>query len=183
MNSCARMGVVGVSALVGLLSPGCYESAYRRTDVGKIEIKTIPAATVLVTKGENQYFEKPGRMFMRLFRYIEDNQVSMTVPVEAEMEPGVMKFYVGTKDAKKTLKDTGKVKVVTGEERKVVSIGAMGDYTQANVAKAEAKLRSWFGEHPDYKPVGDAYAVFWDSPFTPGPLRRFEVHIETTQGE
>jgi len=172
------MRIVGLIGCVGSLTCGCYESAYQKTDVGAIEVKTIPAATLLVTKSEQQYFERPGRMFMRLFRYIENNQVSMTVPVEAEMKPGAMKFYVGTKDAKKPLKDVDKVRVVTARKRTVVSIGGMGQYTQANIGKAEKKLLSWLQAHPEHRRAGDPYAVFWDSPFTPGPLRRFEVHAE-----
>ena len=37
-------------------------------------------------------------LFRKLFRYISTNDVSMTTPVEADIKPGKMRFFVGKKD-------------------------------------------------------------------------------------
>lgn len=165
---------LGVFALAG---SGCVESAYPKTDVGKIEMKEIPKSTVLVSAVDGSYFDRANPLFRRLFNYIKKNEVAMTVPVEAEMEPGTMKFYVGSQGRSTDLRDTSTVKVVTAAERTVVSLGCMGEYDREDFDKAVAKLQAWLKKHPEHASMGKPYAVFWDSPFTPGPLRRFEVHV------
>ena len=67
-----------------------YENIYDKTPVGVIEIKTLPAAVSLETQTTGDYFSSDNALFMRLFRYIDRNDLSMTVPVEAETSPGTM---------------------------------------------------------------------------------------------
>lgn len=158
-------------------SLNAYEKAFNATPVGQIEIKTIPESVQLVTYSSGDYFKKANQLFMRLFNYIDTNKVSMTVPVEADLDESGMKFYVGIADQLKELKSTKDVEVIVVPERMVLSIGGRGSYTKKNVEKMKKKLEAWLDQQTDYKAVGSPYAVFWSGPFTPGFLKRLEVHI------
>ena len=153
------------------------EEAFKRTSAGKIEIKTIPASMVMVSESEGNYFGTRNYLFRRLFNYISENNVAMTAPVEARIENAQMKFYVGTKDKLKELKDRGSVKVVTIPQRTVVSIGIRGTYTESNFEKAKTQLEQWLRDNTGYQQAGAAYAVYWDGPFMPWFLKRSEVQI------
>jgi DNA gyrase inhibitor GyrI len=157
-----------------------YEAAYPKTPNGTIEIKTIPAAKLLVTEAPGGYFDRNNDMFMRLFRYISANDVSMTVPVEAQIEKAEMKFYVGRDDSAKNLTEQAAVKVVNVPERTVVSIGIRGSYTKVTFEKNRDRLVAWLRENTRYRAAGDAYAVYWDAPFVPWFLKHSEVHIPVT---
>ena len=153
------------------------EEAFKKTSAGKIEIKTIPASMVMVSESEGNYFGTRNYLFRRLFNYISENNVAMTTPVEARIENAQMKFYVGTKDKLKELKDQGSVKVVTIPQRTVVSIGIRGTYTESNFEKAKTQLEQWLRDNTGYQQAGAAYAVYWDGPFMPWFLKRSEVQI------
>jgi len=153
------------------------EQAFKKTPAGEIEIKNIPESTVLVAESGGNYYGGRNTLFRRLFNYINENNVAMTVPVEARVENAQMKFYVGTQDKIKALKDQGSVQVVTVPQRTVVSIGIRGAYTESNFVKAKATLEQWLKDNTEYRQAGDAYAVFWDAPFMPFFLKRSEVHI------
>ena len=157
------------------------ESAFNKTSAGKIEIKTIPESKVLMSEMKGNYFNTKNILFRALFNYIQDNQVSMTVPVEAEIDSSTMKFYLGTKDKIKDLPDKRNVRVVTVPGRTVVSMGIRGAYTKSNFDKALKKLETWLTENKQYMETGDAYGVFWDGPFMPWFLKRSEVHIPVTK--
>lgn len=153
------------------------EEAFKKTSAGKIEIKIIPASMVMVSESEGNYFGTRNYLFRRLFNYISENKVAMTTPVEARIDNAQMKFYVGTKDKLKELKDRGSVKVVTIPQRTVVSIGIRGAYTESNFERAKTQLEQWLKDNKEYRQAGDAYAVYWDAPFMPWFLKRSEVHI------
>ena len=156
------------------------ESAFNKTGAGKIEVKTIPESKVLISGIKGNYFNTKNSLFRNLFNYIQDNQVSMTVPVEAEIDSSKMKFYLGDKDKAKDLPERANVYVETVPGRTVVSIGIRGAYTESNFDKAFTKLESWFKENTQYVQAGNAYGVFWDAPFIPWFLKRSEVHIPIT---
>ena len=75
-----------------------YEESYSRTAVGTVEIKNLPASTVMSATAPGDAFNDRGTTFMKLFRYISANQVAMTVPVEADAKSNRMRFFVGGKD-------------------------------------------------------------------------------------
>lgn len=154
-----------------------YEKAFVETKAGKIETKTIPERTLLVAQRTESYFEENNALFGSLFRYIKDNDVSMTVPVKAEINPGKMYFYVGSKDVLKELKDTEAVKVVTEPERLVMSIGVRGGYSERNFQEAREKLFNHLAGSDRWKKAGNAYAIFWHAPYVPAFMKRFEVHV------
>jgi effector-binding domain-containing protein len=165
-----------VAVAVPLSSLG-YEKAFVATRTGTVETKTIPARTLLVAQRNEGYFEKNNELFGSLFRYIKDNDVSMTVPVKARMDPGKMYFYVGRKDALKELEDTKAVKVVTEPEQLVMSIGVRGGYSEKNLQSAREKLLKNLNASGDWKMSGDDYVIFWNAPYVPAFMKRFEVHV------
>lgn len=164
-----------------LMSQGCQllsaEEAYGMTPVGDSEIKSIPASKILETQSEGDYFDKDNNLFMRLFNYIKSNDVAMTVPVEARMKKAKMTFYVGAKDIKKELTDQGQVKVMDAPKRMVASFGVRGGYTEENFLSAKKKLKKWLDKNDRYTGAGETYAVYWNGPFIPSFMKRFEVHI------
>ena len=171
--------VMGVG-LVAIFATGCdgnYESMYEKTKVDQIEIKDLPQRTALQSKSKGAYFDADNDMFMKLFRYIQSNEIKMTVPVEAEMEPGSMRFFAGQDAADKKLASEKEVEVVTLPARQVASIGVSGGYTRANFEKARAKLDEWLGKNNEWKADGEPYAVYWNSPFVPNMLKHSEVHV------
>ena len=174
MNTMFMLCAVAVAFPIGVLG---YEKAFTETDAGIIETKTIPERTLIVAQRNESYFEANNALFGKLFRYIKDNDVSMTVPVKAHMNPGQMFFYVGSKDLLKDLKDTGDVKVVTEPEQLVMSIGVRGGYSENNFQEAREKLFSQLDASRRWKKSGNDYAVFWHAPYVPAFMKRFEVHV------
>jgi DNA gyrase inhibitor GyrI len=167
--------------VAGLFSQGCQifstEEAYARTPVDSVQFKTLPPSKILLTEGEGPYFDKADNLFMRLFNYIKDHDVAMTIPVEARMEKASMTFYVEGEDALRVLKDRGNVKVLNVPGRDVVSLGVRGSYTEKNFKEAKDQLVNWLSRQDRYESIGEPYAVFWNGPFMPGFMKRFEVHI------
>ncbi|VGO19804.1 heme-binding protein [Pontiella sulfatireligans] len=154
-----------------------YEKAFTATAPGTTEIKSIPERTLIVAERGENYFEGNNALFGKLFRYIKDNDVSMTVPVKADINPGKMYFYVGTKDLAKNLKKTGSVEVITEPRRTVLSAGVRGGYSENNFEEAREKLFDCLAVSKEWKKSGDAYAIFWNGPYVPDFMKTFEVHV------
>ena len=154
-----------------------YEKAFEATDPGEIEIKTIPERTLIVARRGENYFEENNALFGQLFRYIQDHNVSMTVPVKADIEPGKMYFYIGTEDLKKDLGNSGSVEVVTEPALQVMSLGVRGGYSQKNFEKARDKLLDQLALSKSWKMDGAVYAIFWNGPYVPFFMKKFEVHV------
>jgi hypothetical protein len=155
-----------------------YESAFAPTEPGAFEVKTLPAARVLATGTSGTYFSNADGLFMRLFRYIDREEIPMTVPVEAVMEPAKMRFFLGKTPAlRDDLAPAGEVFIEALEERVVASAGARGGYTAANFERVKKELEAWVAGRPDLAVAGEATAIFWNGPFVPGFLKRFEVHL------
>ena len=93
-------------------------------------MKTLPAAVSLETQTTGDYFSSDNALFMRLVRYIDRNDLSMTVPVEAEASPGTMRFFVGSSHVDSMPTDQESVNVRILPERSVVSVGLRGQYTK-----------------------------------------------------
>lgn len=166
------LGVAGISA------PAMAElQAFPPTAPGVTEVKTLPAGVLLRTTGQGNYFERSNGLFMPLFRYIERHNIAMTVPVEARIDDAAMYFWVAESEVGKVAGDQGAVAVERRPARLVASLGVRGSYSQSNFAAAREKLLAWLATRPDLASVGEPYGVFWNGPFTPGFMRRFEVHI------
>ena len=159
------------------LISSAYKKAYPQSEIGAFEIKTLPKALLIASKGDRHYFEKNNGLFKPLFDYIKTHGIAMTTPVEAEIDPGVMYFYIGNDVAVESLKETDKVELYYQPERIVASHGVRGRYSEKNFKQAAEILRIWISKNRNYEQSGNARGVFWNSPFMPGFLKRFEVHI------
>lgn len=164
------------TALVATLDAAAYEQAFSKTPVDVIEVRTLPASRLLATEANGEYFEHSDGLFKRLFKYISDNNIPMTVPVEGQLDRAEMRFYLGG-DVSPALDDTDSVRVVSVASRRVVSIGGKGSYAESNVRRLRERLQSWLEAQNEWRAAGDTYAVFWNGPFTPWFMKRFEVHI------
>ena len=160
-----------------------YESAFEKTPVGTIEVKTLPAARLLAAHSEGNYFQENNGLFRPLFRYIQDNDIAMTIPVEAEIDPGIMYFYLGEDYKETELEDTDRVQIITLPERTVLSIGVRGSYSSKNFDEAKAELLTWLSEQDEWIASGTARAIYWNGLFTFGFLKRAEVHIPVVAAE
>ena len=160
------------------LTSHAYETMYERTPVGEIEVKEIPRRIALEATTSGDYFGGNNNLFRTLFRYISSNDVAMTVPVEAEMQPGKMRFFVGRRDAVKKLASRDGVKVLKMERLTVVSIGVRGSYSKERFKRYEKKLKAWISENSEYEAVSEPYGVYWNSPIVPGIFKRSEIHLE-----
>jgi effector-binding domain-containing protein len=153
-----------------------YDSVYPRAELDNIEIHKLPPARVLEAKTEGTYFNNSNGLFSKLFNYIKDNEIAMTIPVEGGFQPSSMRFYLGN-DAPRELEDTHKVSVVDLPERQVLRIGSKGAYSETNIMEALMKLESWLENQSQWLAHGAPYGVFWNGPITPWFLKRFEIHI------
>lgn len=153
------------------------EQAFPKTAVGIAEIKTLPAAHLIASQSDRPYFSNGNGLFRPLFRYISSRDIAMTTPVEAEIEPGVMYFYIGEGAIEKAQKGTDEVTIHEVPARTVASIGKRGGYSEGNFRDAEAELRLWIADQDGYTITGEARGVFWNGPFIPGMFKRYEVHI------
>lgn len=162
-------------ALMGASVPGmAAEEAFPKTPVNEIHLRELPAGRWLSASVEGEYFDESGNLFRRLFDYINERDISMTVPVEGGIDRAEMRFYAG--EGAEALEHSDTVRVVEVPARRVVSIGGKGAYTEENVNAALARLEQWLGQH-GWAEAGAPYAVYWNGPFTPWFLKRFEVHI------
>ncbi len=153
-----------------------YERAYEKTPVGSIEVRELPAGRWITTETEGRYFERSDGLFMRLFDYIKAHDISMTVPVRGGLTQAEMRFYLG-EDAASAPAETDVIRVVDEPARWVASVGARGAYTENNLNDAKQELVAWLDRKTEWRADGEPYAVFWNGPFTPWFIKRFEVHV------
>ena len=154
-----------------------YETMFEQTPVGEIKLIELPERIALEAKSSGPYFQSDNGLFRKLFRYISNNDVAMTTPVEADVNPGKMRFFVGAKDQGKDITSTQDVEVRKIAPKKVVAIGVRGSYSMKKFMDNKQKLTQWLEKEKKYEVAGDAYAVYWDGPFVLGFFKRSEVHI------
>ena len=160
-----------------VLSLSAYETMFDKTPVGEIKIIDLPERIALEAKSSGSYFQSDNGLFRKLFRYISQNDVAMTTPVEADINPGKMRFFVGLKDRSKNISSTNEVEVRKIAPLKVVAIGVRGSYSVKRFMENKQKLLNWLAKEKKYEIAGDAYAVYWDGPFVLGFFKRSEVHV------
>ncbi len=150
---------------------------FDKTPVGEIKIIDLPERIALEAKSSGSYFQSDNGLFRKLFRYISQNDVAMTTPVEADINPGKMRFFVGLKDRTKDISSTSDVEVRKIAPLKVVAIGVRGSYSVKRFMENKLKLLNWLAKEKKYEIAGEAYAVYWDGPFVLGFFKRSEVHL------
>ena len=166
-----------MSSILPTLARGTDE-AYPRTSPGVCEVKSLPAARLMLTESAEGYFSKNNQMFGKLFSYIRTNDLPMTAPVEARMQPGVMVFYMDSASAvRPDLRPNAEVKLQDVPARLVAAIGIRGSYSEENYTEALATLKDWLQKQKDFEANGEPYAVYWNSPFVPFFFKQSEVHI------
>lgn len=170
--------LAGVLTLTALTRPSMASEAFSKTDPGTIEIKELPAGRLLEAESGGDYFDDSNQLFRPLFNYIQRNGISMTTPVEAQMEPGKMFFWVADDQKDRAEQSTESVTVVDVPKRKVLSIGARGEYSESNFEKAKTLLVEWLEANDAVTPISEPYAVYWNGPITPWFLKTFEVHVQ-----
>jgi len=154
-----------------------FEAMHEKTPVGEIKVLQLPSRTALEANADQSYFSENNGLFRTLFRYISKHDLSMTTPVEAEIEPGKMRFFVGGKDANKSRPTTDSVTVIKLEPMQVLAIGIRGSYDEENFRENRDRLLRWIDEQTTYEPAGAPYAVYWDGPYIPWFLKRSEIHL------
>ena len=154
-----------------------YETMFEQTPVGEIKIIELPERVALEAKSSGPYFQSDNGLFRKLFRYISNNDVAMTTPVETDINPGKMRFFVGAKDQVKDITSTEDVEVRKIAPQKVVAIGVRGSYSMKKFMENKQKLTQWLEKEKKYEVAGEAYAVYWDGPFILGFFKHSEVHI------
>jgi hypothetical protein len=151
--------------------------AFPPTPPGTTELKTLPAGVLLKSAGSGSYFDTADNLFSPLFRYISKHDIAMTTPVEARIDSAAMFFWVAASERSKVAGNAAGVEVVEVPERRVASHGERGGYGRTNFEKARDKLLAWVATQPAIEPAGEPYAVYWNAPFVPAFLKRFEVHV------
>jgi hypothetical protein len=152
------------------------DAVFPATEAGRVELKTVPAGVLLKAAGKGDYFEQDTSLFLRLFRFISDRDVSMTTPVVAQVDDAALFFWVAGPDREKASRPPEGVVVVNQPAREVASAGAKGSYSRENYLKTRKVLQAWLAQQAEFEPVGEPYAVFWNGPFTPWFAKRYEVH-------
>jgi effector-binding domain-containing protein len=153
------------------------ENAFSPTEPGITEVKTLPAGVLLKATGQGSYFEESNRLFRPLFRYISSRDIAMTTPVETTIANAAMFFWVASSEVAKVNGDADGVEVIRVAERSVASRGARGSYSQSNFEQTRDELLAWLQTQPEIVAAGEAYAVYWNGPFTPWFIKRYEVHV------
>jgi len=153
------------------------EQAFPPSPIGVPELKILPAGVLLKAAGAGNYFDGANGLFRPLFRYISQHDISMTTPVEAQIDSAAMFFWVAESQRAKVAGNHPGIEVLEFPERHVASLGARGSYTAGNFAKTRDTLLAWLAKRTDVTPAGPAYAVYWNGPFTLGFLKRYEVHV------
>jgi hypothetical protein len=153
-----------------------YESIYQPSPPGTLELKQLPAVTALCAQVQSDYFPEANQLFRRLFDFIRARDIPMSVPVEADMNPGTMRFFLGTGFKGGPVSSSPNVQVVSLPARTVLSVGLRGSYTPATFRKGKKAIENGQKDFPQWHLVGTPYAVYWNGPFLPGFLKRSEVH-------
>ena len=153
------------------------QQAFPPTESGVCELKTLPAGMLLKSEGRGNYFNEANGLFRPLFNYISSHSIAMTTPVEAQVENAAMYFWVAESERSKVTGNAGGVTVITSPARLVASIGGQGSYSREHFEEARDTLLQWIAARKDLEAVGPGYAVYWNGPFTPWFLKRYEVHI------
>ena len=172
-----RISLLFFLCLSSVLSLSAYETMFDKTPVGEIKIIDLPERIALEAKSSGSYFQSDNGLFRKLFRYISQNDVAMTTPVEADINPGKMRFFVGLKDRTKDISSTSDVEVRKIAPLKVVAIGVRGSYSVKRFMENKQKLLNWLAKENKYEIAGKAYSVYWDGPFVLGFFKRSEVHL------
>ncbi len=173
--------------LVGVARAAGEETApYEVVDSdGKFEIRDYPALTVASTISEAGDKAEADRRFMKLFRYISggnegEKKISMTTPVfmKNSGDQGKMSFVlpaeVAEAGAPKPTADDVIVEKTPPQRFAVYRFS--GTRSARREDEALKEISAWIKER-GLKPAGEPTYAYYNSPWTPGFMRRNEVLI------
>ena len=160
------------------------------TPVGVVEVKDYPTYRAAIVDDEALADARTSTMFMELFRHIQENDISMTAPVEmgygddpsgaAPGEPAMqtMAFLYRMPDLGSVGED-GAVRVRDLDARTYASVGVRGDYTDVNFVEGLELLEAWLESSSDaWTAIGPPRYLGYNGPLVPTFLRYGEVQIE-----
>ena len=173
------MNVIKLSLLLMAVSTlsHAYQKAFEPTAANTIEIKEIDEKYLLIAQQDKNYFKSNNALFRNLFRFISEYDIPMTTPVKAEINPGKMGFYISEADYIRSLDKQSKIKPTREAAYTVISIGKRGKYSENGFKDALTELKSYLKNEIKWEASGPAYAIFWNGPYVPNFIKRFEVHI------
>jgi hypothetical protein len=157
--------------------------------VATVILKEYPAHRLARTRGGA---DGDGRMFMKLFRHIERNDIAMTAPVTMDWStaaqggggtPETMAFLYAKPDLGTAGPDPEDPAVVVEDipAITVASVGLRGDYGAATFRKGRDQVEQWLREHPEWTAVGPPRMLAYNSPFVPWFLKFAEVQLPVTR--
>ncbi len=154
------------------------------TPIGDVRVQDYPvyrAATV-----EQADLEGDGMrpMFMELFNHIKRNEIAMTAPVEMEYTPregqapamASMAFLYRSPTLGAAGED-GEVRVEDLPAASFASVGMRGAYKTSRYERGLAMLDEWAGSQDEWRVVGPARYLGYNSPFVLPFMRYGEVQV------
>ena len=150
--------------------------------LNKVILKQYPAyrsAKLESSKGQ-------GLSFMKLFGHIKSNNISMTAPVEMQIDKATGKrqsmafLYANRSIGETGLKNSG-VAVADEVAQDYVSIGLSGRESSELIKQAIEQIDTWLSENPSYSSKGEARLLGYNSPMIPASKRFWEVQIPVTK--
>lgn len=169
-----------VASAIGILASAdasALEAMYERTEVGRVEVKDIPALCAITAEGSGTTFDNIGEPFKVLYRYLRKNKYAMTTPIEADTAQNRMRYFKPTSVPREKLATGIDVTIADMPARTVVSVGLKGSYSLALYTRGVQQLEAWLASSDAWEAAGPPYNVFWDPIWVPGFLKRSEVHI------
>jgi len=152
---------------------------------GAFSVRDYPRLLVAETVAQGLRESALSRGFLALADYVSGRQggrrIPMTVPVLADGDDDGRgwrtRFVMPARLTPETLPvpDDGIV-IRSLAARRIAAVRFAGEANDDALAAHEQELRGWIAEH-GHSPSGPVEHAFYNSPLTPGPLRRNEVLI------
>lgn len=148
----------------------------------KLEIRKYPELVIASTSGDIE-----NSAFSLLFNYINGNnkskrKISMTAPVISKRN--YMAFILPSKYTKETapIPLNSNVNIDIIPKRTIAVLHFSGKTNEKSLEKQTLILKEQL-KKPEWQTVGDVFLMRYNSPFTPGFLRRNELGIEIVMNE
>lgn len=152
---------------------------------GSFELREYPELLVAEAVAGGDRSAALDKGFGQLADYIfaksrDGAKVAMTAPVLSSAAAGgkwATRFVMPSKFTKDTLPETGADVAIKTIPARKVAVFQFGGVTEEDVLSAnEQELRDWVGAKK-FEAAGEPERAFYNSPFTPGPLRRTEIWL------
>lgn len=161
-----------------LVEAGLPEGFPKPGSVNEIVIKEYPVYRAARASGASMQ----NVAFMRLFTHIKQNGISMTAPVEMEIDSETaqrqnMSFLYSNKRIGKTGATGLGIEVLDLPAQKYLSIGIRGSESKTAIKSAMNKLEDWLSANKHYMADGKPRLLGYNSPMVPKEKRFWEVQI------